>query len=80
MLTVGFVGLPSAGKSTLINALAGRRVLQSGVCRTTTEACLVGRNNTVSFFLGVCVCGSFFCGVFFFGFVFSFVVVCVTRG
>jgi hypothetical protein len=47
MLTVGFVGLPSAGKSTFINALAGRRVLQSGVCRTTTEACLVGRKNTV---------------------------------
>ena len=47
MLTVGFVGLPSAGKSTFINALAGRRVLQSGVCRTTTEACLVGRTNTV---------------------------------
>lgn len=41
MLTVGFLGLSSAGKSTFINALAGRRVLQSGVCRTTTEACLV---------------------------------------
>jgi len=47
MLTVGFVGLPSAGKSTFINALAGRRVLQSGVRRATTEACLVGRTNAV---------------------------------
>ena len=47
MLTLGFAGLPSAGKSTTINALAGKRVLESGVCRTTTEPCLVGATNTV---------------------------------
>jgi GTPase Era involved in 16S rRNA processing len=47
MLTVCFAGLPSAGKSTTINALAGKRVLESGVCRTTTEVCLVGKANTV---------------------------------
>jgi hypothetical protein len=41
-MIVGFAGLPSAGKSTMINALAGKRVLQSGVCRTTTEVCIVG--------------------------------------
>jgi hypothetical protein len=42
MLVVGFVGLPSAGKSTMINALAGKRVLESGVCRTTKEVFVVG--------------------------------------
>ena len=47
MLTLGFAGLPSAGKSTMVNALAGKRVLESGVCRTTTEACLVGSLNIV---------------------------------
>ncbi len=47
MLTVGFAGLPSAGKSTMINALAGKRVLESGICRTTTEVCVVGATNTV---------------------------------
>ena len=47
MLTVCFAGLPSAGKSTTINALAGKRVLESGVCRTTTDVCLVGTANTV---------------------------------
>jgi len=41
-MIVGFAGLPSAGKSTMINALAGKRILQSGVCRTTTEVFLVG--------------------------------------
>lgn len=35
--TVAFCGLPSSGKSTLINSLIGERILQSGVCRTTTE-------------------------------------------
>ena len=47
MLTVCFAGLPSAGKSTMINALAGKRVLESGICRTTTEPCVVGSANTV---------------------------------
>ena len=42
MLVVGFVGLPCAGKSTAINSVAGKRVLQSGVCRTTTVATVVG--------------------------------------
>jgi len=34
---VAFVGLPSGGKSTMINSLIGERILQSGTCRTTTE-------------------------------------------
>jgi GTPase Era involved in 16S rRNA processing len=32
-----FVGLPSSGKSSIINSLCFKRLLQSGVCRTTTE-------------------------------------------
>lgn len=32
-----FCGLPSSGKSTIINSLIGERILQSGVCRTTTN-------------------------------------------
>ena len=47
MLALGFAGLPSAGKSTIVNALAAKRVLESGVCRTTTEPCLVGATNAV---------------------------------
>jgi hypothetical protein len=42
MLVVGFVGLPCAGKSTVINSIVGKRALQSGVCRTTTVATVVG--------------------------------------
>lgn len=34
---VSFCGLPSSGKSSLINSLIGKRILQSGICRTTTE-------------------------------------------
>lgn len=34
---VAFVGLPSSGKSSIINSLVLKRLLQSGVCRTTTE-------------------------------------------
>jgi ribosome biogenesis GTPase A len=34
---VAFVGLPSSGKSSIINSLIFKRKLQSGVCRTTTE-------------------------------------------
>ena len=47
MLVVGFIGLPSAGKSTMINALACKRVLESGVCRTTTDVCVVGSRTDV---------------------------------
>lgn len=38
---VAFCGLPSSGKSTLINSLIGKRILQSGVCRTTTNVSLL---------------------------------------
>ncbi len=31
----------------MVNALAGKRVLESGICRTTTEVCLVGSRNAV---------------------------------
>jgi hypothetical protein len=48
MLTLGFAGLPSAGKSTIVNALAGKRVLESGICRTTTEVCVVGTTNAAA--------------------------------
>jgi ribosome biogenesis GTPase A len=43
-LVVGFVGLPSSGKSTMIDSLAGKRVLQSGRSRTTTSPTIVGTN------------------------------------
>ena len=42
MLRVAFAGLPSAGKSTMINALAGARFLETGVCRTTRAPCVLG--------------------------------------
>ena len=47
MLVVGFAGLRSAGKSTMINSIAGKRILESGMCRTTTEVCLVGKTNSL---------------------------------
>jgi hypothetical protein len=42
-ILVGLMGLPSAGKSTAVNALIGMRVRQSGVCRTTNDVFLVAR-------------------------------------
>jgi GTPase Era involved in 16S rRNA processing len=42
MLTVGCAGLPSAGKSTFVNSIAGARLLETGVCRTTKGVQLVG--------------------------------------
>lgn len=37
-VNIGLVGLPSAGKSSIINSLLGKRLAQSGVSRTTLEA------------------------------------------
>lgn len=37
-VTIGLVGLPSAGKSSIINSLLGKRLAQSGVSRTTLES------------------------------------------
>jgi small GTP-binding protein len=34
---VAFIGLPSSGKSSIINSLIGKRLLESGICRTTIE-------------------------------------------
>jgi GTPase SAR1 family protein len=48
-LVVGFMGMPSAGKSSLINAIVGKRILQTGVCRTTKETHLVGSTNRFNF-------------------------------
>jgi len=36
VLTIALTGLPSAGKSTIINCLLDARVAQTGACRTTT--------------------------------------------
>ena len=44
MLTVCFVGLPQAGKSSMLNALAGKHLLRTGTCRTTTEPALIARD------------------------------------
>jgi GTPase SAR1 family protein len=41
-LTFAFTGLPSVGKSTMINSLIGKRILQSGICRTTYEPYYIG--------------------------------------
>ena len=40
-MIVAFCGLPSSGKSSLINSLIGKRILQAGVCRTTKEPALL---------------------------------------
>ena len=47
-MIVAFVGLPSAGKSSLINSIVGQRILQSGICRTTTDILYVGEANKLN--------------------------------
>ena len=42
--TIGLIGLVSTGKSTIINSLIGKRLLQSGVLQTTTHVSLIGHN------------------------------------
>jgi hypothetical protein len=40
LLKLACAGLPSAGKSTMVNSLAGARLLETGVCRTTSARAL----------------------------------------
>ena len=44
---IALIGLPSSGKSTLINSLAKKRVLQTGLARTTLEPTLIGETNVL---------------------------------
>src|SRR3989338_2706610 len=46
---IAVIGLPSSGKSTMINSLIKQRVLQSGVCRTTTDIHYIGSENEFNF-------------------------------
>jgi GTPase SAR1 family protein len=45
IVKIAFVGLPSSGKSTLINSITRKRSLQSGVARTTTEPTFICSEN-----------------------------------
>eukprot|EP01013_Petalomonas_cantuscygni_P044018 TRINITY_DN8658_c0_g4_i1.p1 TRINITY_DN8658_c0_g4~~TRINITY_DN8658_c0_g4_i1.p1 ORF type:complete len:591 (-),score=100.45 TRINITY_DN8658_c0_g4_i1:199-1971(-) len=49
-LLLAFIGNPSAGKSTMLNALAGRRLCQTGMSRTTLTPTLVGSANRFGFY------------------------------
>ena len=40
-ITIAFIGLPSSGKSSIINSLIGKRILEYDICRTTTEYILL---------------------------------------
>lgn len=46
---VGFIGQPSVGKSTIINSLIGKRILHSGICRTTQNVHFIGCENKFNF-------------------------------
>ena len=49
IMRIALVGLPSSGKSSIVNSLVGLRVLQTGVCRTTSEPTLIGKENPQSY-------------------------------
>jgi len=40
--TIAVIGLPSSGKSTFANSIALKRLLKTGVCRTTIESTFIG--------------------------------------
>lgn len=48
-LKLACAGLPSAGKSTLINSILGARLLETGVCRTTSEPCVLSAEYSVPY-------------------------------
>lgn len=56
-MIIAFIGLPSAGKTTMINSLIGKRSLQTGICRTTIEPTFIGVENTLNFdnYIHLCV-------------------------
>lgn len=41
---VSLIGLPSSGKSTIVNALVGKRILKTGISRTTLIPTVVGKD------------------------------------
>jgi len=40
--TIAVIGLPSSGKSTFVNSIVLKRLLKTGVCRTTVESTFIG--------------------------------------
>lgn len=44
-ITIAFTGLPSAGKSMLINSLCNNHIRKTGVCRTTILPCYIFNEN-----------------------------------
>ena len=47
VLTFALVGLPSAGKTTIVNSLINARMLQSGLRRTTTRPTYIGKTKLI---------------------------------
>ena len=43
-MKIAFIGLPSAGKSSIINSLIGKRLAKTGIAKTTEEPTLYNDN------------------------------------